>query len=227
MTDRQTEAQVVPISRKRVRECEESAHFWVRELPRYADRKQLWADSWSIAAGVLAALTSLSIFPVLSDDATDWQRFLVAAAAFAAAICALIPRVKNYAELAGQARELSSRYGGVIGDLMDLAEANPFPAEAARAVIDDFESIKARKDSLRGLPDRPKVNHRATEETIALLSPLPRSQGGGATEPVGAAVGEPDADSKRSPNATTAPATASPSSTAKAPVVGSGRAHRS
>lgn len=159
MPDVQPERQVAPISRNRVVRCRESAEYWVRELPRYADRKQFWADFWSLAAGILAALTSLSIFPVLNDQAPDWQKGVVAIAAFAAAICALFPRVKNYGELAGQARELSSRYGGVVGDLVDLEAANPFPADAARAIVDEFESIKAKKDGLRGMPDRQR-SHR-------------------------------------------------------------------
>lgn len=146
---------VVPISRKRVKECEESARFWTSELPRYADRKQAWADFWSILAGILAAVTSLAIFPVLNEGSPDWAKYVVSGFAFVSAICALIPRVKGFAELSGQARELSSRYGGVVGDLLDLVEApDPFPADAARAVVDEFESIKAKKDSLRGLTER-------------------------------------------------------------------------
>ena len=181
MPDTSPQGQVVPISRKRVKECEESARFWVSELPRYADRKQFWADFWSILAGLLAAVTSLAIFPVVTASSPDWVKYLISGFAFTSAICAVIPRVKNYAELAGQARELSSRYGGVIGDLLDLVEApDPFPSEAARAVVEEFESIKAKKDSLRGLTSRSATRRwggirrrstSATEEATAEAMP--------------------------------------------------------
>jgi hypothetical protein len=152
MADEVTQA---PISRERVEECQDSARFWGSELPRYADRYQSRADFWSITAGILAAITSLAVFPVLNADSPEWAKYLVSGFALASAICTLIPRVKSYAELAGQARELSSRYGGVIGDLLDLVEApEPFPADAARPVVDEFESIKAKKDSLRGVVNR-------------------------------------------------------------------------
>lgn len=148
---------IVPVSRERVENCLKSATFWVRELPRYADRKQAWADAWAILSGVLAAVTGLAIFPAITDTSTDWDKALVSAFAFGASICALMPRVKNYAEFAGQARELTSRYGGVVGDLLDLSKVNPFPADAARATIEEFEAIKEKKDSLRGLPDKERI----------------------------------------------------------------------
>jgi hypothetical protein len=159
-----------PVSIERVRDCLKSATFWVRELPRYADRQQRLADRWAIAAGLLAAGTSLSIFPVLTDTATFEQKAIVSGAAFIAAVCALIPRVKNYAELAGQAQELSSRYGGIVGDLLDLSKASPFPADAARPVVTEFEAIKAQKDGLRGLPDRDAIELRRAETATRLAA---------------------------------------------------------
>ncbi len=65
-----------------------------------------------------------------------------------------MPRVRNYGELAGQARELSSRYGGIYGDLVDLSLAPTIDQERALAIVEEFESIKSKKDGLRGLPDR-------------------------------------------------------------------------
>jgi hypothetical protein len=148
-----------PVSIERVRDCLKSARFWVWELPRYADRQQRLADGWAIAAGVLASATGLSIFPVVTADSTWEQKILVSVAGLAAAICALIPRVTNYSELAGQARELTSRYGGIVGDLLDLSKAEPFTSvvDAALPVVTEFEAIKAKKDNLRGLPDRDAI----------------------------------------------------------------------
>ncbi len=147
----------VPVTRERIATCLDSARLWARELPRYADRQQRRADAWSIAAGVLAALTSLSVFPLLTGETADWGRWLVAGMALAAAICALVPRVRSYGELSGQAREVSSRYGRLIGDLMDLSRADPLDQDRARYVVTEFQATKEKKDSLRGLPDRSKV----------------------------------------------------------------------
>ena len=152
-----SDAPRVSVTRERIATCLDSAQFWARELPRYADRMQRLADAWSIAAGVLAALASLSVFPLLSTSAADWGRWVVAAAALLAAVCAMIPRVRSYGELAGQAREVSSRYGRLTGDLMDLARGPALDQERARYVVTEFQATKEKKDSLRGLPDRSKV----------------------------------------------------------------------
>jgi hypothetical protein len=153
----------VPVSSARIENCLRSAGFWVNELPRYADRQQIKADFWAITAGILAAVTSLAIFPVLGNTPTTEQKFIVSAAALLSAICALVPRVKNYGEMAGQARELSSRYGGIVGDLVDLSHAPAIDPERASAIVDEFESIKSKKDGLRGLPDRESVEIRRME----------------------------------------------------------------
>jgi hypothetical protein len=147
----------VPVTRARIATCLDSAQFWAHELPRYADRQQRRADSWSIAAGALAALTSMSIFPILTANAADWEKWVVSAAAMLAAVCALVPRVRSYGELAGQAREVSSRYGRLTGELMDLARAEYLDQDRARYVVTEFQATKEKKDSLRGLADRSKV----------------------------------------------------------------------
>ena len=81
----------VPISKERVEGCLRSATFWVNELPKYADRQQRKADAWAIAAGVLASITGLAIFPVLSATSGDLEKAAISVFAFAAAICALHP----------------------------------------------------------------------------------------------------------------------------------------
>jgi len=168
-------AQGAPVSRARVENCLKSATFWVNELPRYADRQQQKADTFAIGAGILAAVTSLSIFPVLDADAQWYEKAAVTIAAFLASVLALIPRIKNYAELAGQARELSSRYGGIVGDLLDLAKADPLPDVAARAVVTEFEGIKENKDNLRGLPDREEAEIRRLDTARRLAEAQART----------------------------------------------------
>jgi len=146
----------VPVSRRRIENCLDSAGFWVQELPRYADREQRWADFWALLAGVVSAVTGLSIWPLLTESTFFGQALLSAAALFAA-ISALIPRIFNYGEMAGQARELTSRYGRVLGDLLDIDQSRLFDSDTARRVVEEYEAIKERKDSLRRLPDKAKV----------------------------------------------------------------------
>jgi hypothetical protein len=145
----------------------DSASFWVDELPRYADRNQTLADAWSIFAGVVASVTGLLVWPVLSDSSTSVEKAVVSAGALAAAISALIPRVKNYAERAGRARELTSRYGNVKGQLVDAVEAGragSLDHEAASAAVGEFAATKEKKDALRGLPDRAAREERLSRE---------------------------------------------------------------
>ena len=163
MSDPDPAAEGVPVTHERIEGCLRSAVFWVNELPRYADRQQRLADAEAIAAGILASVTSLAIFPVLGPQSGVPEKVAISAFALAAAICALVPRVKNYAELAGQARELSSRYGGVTGDLLDLSKAVTIDQDAARALVTEFGSIKEKKDGLRGLPDRETVEIRRAD----------------------------------------------------------------
>jgi hypothetical protein len=186
--------QGVPISRERIDGCLRSAVFWVNELPRYADQQQRLADGWAILAGVLASLTSLAIFPVLNDGSTDAEKLIVSAVALAAAICALVPRVRNYAELAGQARELSSRYGGVTGDLLDLAKARVIDQDAARVLVTEFGTIKEKKDALRGLPDRETVEIRRADMARRAAEARTRAAQAAKAEAEAAAPAAPAAD---------------------------------
>ena len=57
-----------PVSLRRLEECRGSAYFWVNALPEYADKNQSRADWWSIRPGLLAAVTSLSIFTALGHN---------------------------------------------------------------------------------------------------------------------------------------------------------------
>ena len=78
----------------------------------------------------------------------------MSSAAFVAALAALFPRIMNYAEMAGQARELASRYGAIVGDLIDIDKSGLYQSDFARRVVEEFEAVKQSKDSLRRIPDR-------------------------------------------------------------------------
>jgi threonine dehydratase len=155
-----TSAQI-PVSKERLEECLKSATFWADELPRYADRNQWWADFWAILAGVVAAITSVAIWPVLSETSSTAEKVVISAAALVAAICALIPRVRNFAEQAGAARELSTRYGILKGRLIDLISlvnaGSAIDQDVLHSAVEDFQSTKEKKDLLRRVSARAKV----------------------------------------------------------------------
>jgi hypothetical protein len=102
-------------------------------------------------AGVLASITSLSIFAVLGQGSGILEKTAVSAVALLSAILALVPRVKNYGEMAGTARVLAAQYGSVYGRLLDVVESGAKHQHAARVVVAEFDSIKAKKDALRML----------------------------------------------------------------------------
>jgi hypothetical protein len=156
----------VAVSMKRILDCLHSAHFWVNALPEYADCNQLKADFWSITAGVFAAITSLSVFPALGPDSRTWVKVLVSAIALASAVAALVPRVKNYGEQAGTARVLAAQYGSIYGVLEDVVADQGRNQAAARAAVNQFNSIKEKKDALRSLTpwSRLRDQHRLLHE---------------------------------------------------------------
>jgi hypothetical protein len=169
MTDNQAAgtgaSSAIPVSRERIRDCLDSARFWTATLPHYADREQKWADVFGLVAGLVSALTGLAIWPVLATgNATSSQltpgAIVISVAAMVAAVAALVPRVMNFAEMAGQARELASRYGAVLGQLEDLVHVKEIDQDAARAIVDEFQATKQKKDALRRLPGRDEVEIR-------------------------------------------------------------------
>lgn len=150
-----TSGHVIPVSDQTMKECIDSACLWVAELPDYADRNQRKADCWAIAAGILAAITSLSIWPVLTETEAAWAKTLVSVVALAAAVCALVPRIKNYSEMATEARQLVSKYADAMGRLRDLrAMGVNVDQQEARRIMVEFAATKAKKDVLHGLPER-------------------------------------------------------------------------
>ena len=151
-----------PVTLDRVIGCYNSAEYWARALPHYADRQQRWADIFSIFAGVVTAATGLAIWPVLTGVTADKViavtpgTVLYSVVVLAAAISALLPRIFSFGEMAGHARELASQYGSLVGDLRDLKGQADFDPDAARAVVEAFDKAKAKKDALRRLPNREK-----------------------------------------------------------------------
>lgn len=151
-----------PITEARVADCHRSAKFWANQLPVYADKMQKAADFWAISAAVLATVTAIAVWPVLGEDSSNWETWLVSAGALLSGICASVPRVMNYGERAGVARELTSSYGAVLGVLTDLRHVSTtllrskYQAEALKALA-DFDSAKQKKDALRRVGTREEI----------------------------------------------------------------------
>jgi len=168
-TDRpQAAGSAIPVSRERIRVCLDSARFWTQTLTHYADREQKWADIFGLVSGIISALTGLAIWPVLTTSdgtasALTPGAIVLSLSAMVAAVAALVPRVMNFAEMAGQARELAGRYGSVLGQLEDLAHVKEIDQDAARAVLEEFQATKAKKDALRRLPSRDEVEIRIAD----------------------------------------------------------------
>jgi hypothetical protein len=146
-----------PVSSTSIVECLNSAKYWIAVLPEYANDMQRRADRWAITSGVFSAIAGLTVWATIDKSTRVWAQVLVAVISFASAVAALVPRVKNYGEMAGQARQLSSSYGRAEGHLVN---ANNWPAaerndQVLQKVIEDFDNVKSSKDTnLRDLPPR-------------------------------------------------------------------------
>jgi hypothetical protein len=154
-----------PVSERRVEECLDSASFWAEILAYHADGLQKRADTWSISAGLLAAIAGLSAWKLVTDQTTArWAIVLTSGLALAAAISALVPRIKNYAENAALSRELAARYGqskGLLTDTLAWMKSSKANETVVRAVVADYEAIKKSKDSMRYVPIRSKETKKA------------------------------------------------------------------
>jgi len=156
-----------PVSTERIRECYDSAGFWSEVLAYHADALQKKADTWSIWAGVLAAVAGLSAWKLVTDQTQAWWAvMLTSSVALAASVFALVPRIKNYSENAAISRELAARYGQSKGILMDvlvwMQTGSSTDAEVRRSVS-DFEAIKKSKDSMRYTPVRSEETRKALQ----------------------------------------------------------------
>jgi len=159
----------IPVSVASLQECLDSARYWIQLLPAYANAMQRRADLLAISAGLLAAITGLSVWTDFQQSSNAVGRWTVVAVSLLSAMLALMPRVKNYGEMAGHARELSANYGQVSGALLDLwFDRSALGTAEARNTIKRFDQIKAGKDAnLRDLPLKPAGDVARDEHGVA------------------------------------------------------------
>jgi hypothetical protein len=139
-----------------LRECEESARFWSGKLPSYGQRMRNLADRFAIIGAGLAAVTSLTIWGTLADSNQLLAVVAVSIMSIATALVTAVPKIKGWAECAGAAPGLASKYGHAIGELQDarVAIANGLPGadkQAAKA-RDEFEAVRKEKEYLKPFP---------------------------------------------------------------------------
>ena len=151
-----TVAPVHHVSEGRVRECEASARFWAEELGPFANQMNEHADRYALISAALSSLTGLAVWTTLVAS-TEWPAvLLVSIVAFTSAFVALIPKIKGYSACAKAATALSSRYGAVLGELVDAAEMyrrnSPDASLYAEAVVKKFEEIRKEKEDLKPYP---------------------------------------------------------------------------
>jgi hypothetical protein len=126
------------------------------------------ADRWAIAASILGLITGLAVWATVAQSTTLWAQAAVTAVALATGICGVIPRIRNYGEMAGSARGLIPRYARSSGELRSLWEHQDWlDRPQAQTVIGTFEAIKEAKDQLRYLPTRPNVPSTRSAEGFA------------------------------------------------------------
>lgn len=159
----------IPVSVASLQECLDSSRYWIQLLPAYANAMQRRADLLAIGAGLLAAITGLSVWTDFQQSSNPVGRWTVVAVSLLSAMLALMPRVKNYGEMAGHARELSANYGQVSGALLDLwFDQAALGTAEARNTIKRFDQIKAGKDAnLRDLPLKPAGDVARDEHGVA------------------------------------------------------------
>ncbi len=160
----------VSISERRLMESIESARFWANHLNSYSDKMQTLADRYAITASLISTITGLAAWGSIAASPKLWAQVLVGVMAFAAAVVAVIPKVRGYGECAVKAAPLSTEYGKVLGDLEDalseLQSSNQSAQTHSRAAVDAFQAVKAKKDGLKPFP-------RKLEEEISSKAPVP------------------------------------------------------
>jgi hypothetical protein len=167
----------IPISEARVKECEESARFWAKNLGFYAQTMRQRADNFAIISAILSGVTGLAVWTTIAAS-TKWPAILVVSlVSISSSIVGVIPQIKKYGECAESAACLAPRYGNVLGKLTDALatfhNGHSHENELVEAVVKEFEAIKADKDKLKPLPTKLQAEIDAIRKTKTTEQPLP------------------------------------------------------
>ena len=149
---------IANISEARLNGCIVSANFWAPKLNVYSADMQDLADRYAIIASLISAVTGLAAWGTIAASTKWWGQVLVGVMAFAAAVVAVIPKVRGYSDCALKAASLATEYGQVLGDLEDsLNELQSHDQNAqshSQAAVGEFEKIREKKNNLRPFPKK-------------------------------------------------------------------------
>lgn len=141
---------------KTLAECEQSARFWSASLPKYGQQMRDRANTCAIWSALLAAVTSLSVWGALADSKQLFAVVTISLTSIATSMLTAVSKIKGWAECAGAAPVLASKYGHVIGELQNarvaLQAGLPGAAEQASKARVEFEAIRGEKNSLKPYP---------------------------------------------------------------------------
>jgi hypothetical protein len=114
------------------------------------------ADKWAIAAAILGAISSLGVWATLADSTKLWAIVIVSLVSIATTLVGSIPKIKLWAECAGAAPLIASKYGHAIGELENAREALaaglPEAQKLAEAARSYFAAARNEKLALKPFP---------------------------------------------------------------------------
>lgn len=135
---------------------EKSCVYWSEHLSSYGAKMRSRSDSYAVAAAVISAITGAAIWTTVSHSTEIWAQLIVTAMAVAAAIAALMPKLKGYSDCATNAPSLASKYGRHLTKLRrahdDLNAGIPGAAERAWSAVNEFYDIRDEKEKLTPYP---------------------------------------------------------------------------
>ena len=139
-----------------------SALFWSERLGGYGSEMSGLANRFALASALVSAATGATVWVTLTESKGVAAQLLVSVMAVVAAGLAMWPSAAGYAECAKQSAALSSDYGQVLVKLRKATDhvhasrrTNVLTKDLAAEVdsaIDEFQKIRARKESLRPYP---------------------------------------------------------------------------
>lgn len=135
---------------------EMSCVYWSEHLSSYGAKMRSRSDNFAIAAAIISTITGAAIWATVSQSAEIWAQAIVTAMAVAAAVTALVPKLKGYSDCATNAPAIASKYGRYLAKLRrahdDLNAGIDGAAERAWAAVDVFYDIREEKEKLTPYP---------------------------------------------------------------------------
>lgn len=135
---------------------EVSAVFWSEHLGAYGRKMRTRSDNFAIAAAVISTITGAAIWTTVSDSTEVWAQAIVTGMAVAAAVVALVPKLKGYSDCATNIPTVSAKYGRALLKLRlahdKLSAGEPGARDEAIKAIQEFYDVRDEKEKLTPYP---------------------------------------------------------------------------